>query len=228
MRTDAKPRQRRLPRNTLTRELIVQAAIEILDDASSDGLTFQQLGRSLGCTPPAMYRHFASREEVLAAVTDELIREAFVGFGPSEDWQETLRDVAERTWSMGTRHPAAAALSLFLPTGGTSELAVVNAILEAVMRAGWSGERAVLEYRAFADFMLAVTISHASQVVAARTAGRTPLWPQNYTIEDPTAYASIAMVRVELRDVDLREILDLQIESYLFAMAARAPAVLRR
>lgn len=216
-------RKRRLPRNTLTRSLIVATALDLLDRDESAGLTFTQLGAALGATPPAVFRHFRNREELLLAITEELIREAFEGFKPSGDWLATLRDIAERTWSMGDAHPAATALTMISHTGGGNELAVVDAILGAVLRGGWSGHEAVLEYRAFADFILAVTTAHAGRNVAERVEGRMPMWIQEYEGATPENFPSAAALQDELRKVDLREVLEHQLDVYLAAMQSRSP-----
>ena len=51
-----------------TREVITQAALAFIDEHGVDALTLRALGQAVGIHHTAIYRHFASRDEVLGAV----------------------------------------------------------------------------------------------------------------------------------------------------------------
>ncbi len=69
---------RRAPRRTdaLTRERIVAAAVELLDAAGPDGLTFRVLTERLATGPGAIYHHVANKGELLEAATEAVVAEA--------------------------------------------------------------------------------------------------------------------------------------------------------
>jgi AcrR family transcriptional regulator len=50
------------------REALVEAAMRALERQSVEGLSLRALGRTLGVSPRAPYRHFETKEELLAAV----------------------------------------------------------------------------------------------------------------------------------------------------------------
>jgi AcrR family transcriptional regulator len=52
----------RMPRDTLTREQIVKAAMELLDDEGLEGLNMRALGRRLGSAATAVYWHVGSKD----------------------------------------------------------------------------------------------------------------------------------------------------------------------
>ena len=54
----------------LTRERIVEAAIELLDDEGEDGLTFRALATRLETGAGAIYWHIANKSELLVAASD--------------------------------------------------------------------------------------------------------------------------------------------------------------
>ena len=60
------PRRKRggLRRGTLTPDRIVTESLRLLDTAGVAGFSMPKLGRALGADPTAVYRHFASKDEL--------------------------------------------------------------------------------------------------------------------------------------------------------------------
>src|SRR6059058_5689494 len=92
------PRRKRggLRRGTLTPDRIVTESLRLLDTAGVAGFSMPKLGRALGADPTAVYRHFASKDDLVLAIADRLIAEATDGLAPSECWVETLIDTTRR------------------------------------------------------------------------------------------------------------------------------------
>ncbi|MCU0271584.1 MAG: TetR/AcrR family transcriptional regulator [Acidimicrobiales bacterium] len=55
-------------RTPLRRELIVDTAREMVEQEGLDALSLRRLASALGVTAPALYAHFASKDDLLAAV----------------------------------------------------------------------------------------------------------------------------------------------------------------
>ncbi|WP_019926416.1 TetR/AcrR family transcriptional regulator [Nocardia sp. BMG111209] len=68
-------RARRSPRRTeaLSRERIIDTAVELLDRAGAAGLTFRALTERLATGPGAIYWHVANKDELLAAATEAVV-----------------------------------------------------------------------------------------------------------------------------------------------------------
>ena len=64
-------RQRR--EESLSRERIVEAAIELLDGSGEGGLTFRTLSERLATGPGAIYWHIANKSDLLTAACDAII-----------------------------------------------------------------------------------------------------------------------------------------------------------
>src|SRR5690606_22448545 len=62
----------RRKRGSLSPEEIVAAALAVLDREGEDTLTFAHLGEELKASPTAVYRHFASRADLVRAMADHL------------------------------------------------------------------------------------------------------------------------------------------------------------
>ncbi|MFJ2198845.1 TetR/AcrR family transcriptional regulator [Streptomyces violaceusniger] len=109
-------RTRRSQRRTeaLSRERIVEAAVELLDAAGEGGLTFRALTERLATGPGAIYWHVANKSELLDAVTDAVVAAALT-IEPAESVesadspQEKIRAVALGLFDAIDEHPWLAA-----------------------------------------------------------------------------------------------------------------------
>src|SRR5580692_5741483 len=58
---------------SLSRDRIVEASIELLDSSGEDGLTFRALSERLATGPGAIYWHIANKSELLTAACDAIV-----------------------------------------------------------------------------------------------------------------------------------------------------------
>ncbi|QTG82086.1 TetR/AcrR family transcriptional regulator [Arthrobacter crystallopoietes] len=215
----------RLNRGSLTRQSIVAAALRILDEDGNPGLTFTRLGKELGASPTAMYRHFPSRDEIVIAVADELIGMSIEGYEPSESWADSLRDLAYRAWRTFAEHPAAAMQTFFRLTRGPNELRAVDAVLEAIHHAGWTGHEAVIQYHVFSNLVLSASGTHAARIAVREEseANGDVEWNQEYQPARPEEYPYVVAAREDLRTINFFEIYRAQVEAVLTQMERKAP-----
>lgn len=96
------PRPRRIP---LTQERIVQAALVLLDREGLGALSMRRLAKELGVEAMSLYNHVASKDELLAAMVDEVLGAIEVP-PQADDWRAWVRTVALRTWRALQAHPA--------------------------------------------------------------------------------------------------------------------------
>lgn len=71
---------------------VLDHAVTLLDTHGLSALTMRRLGSELGVQPSAIYHHFASKQELLAAVADEILAR---GARPrtAVEWPDRLREV---------------------------------------------------------------------------------------------------------------------------------------
>src|SRR3954468_21510820 len=65
-------RRPRAPRGTLNRDVIVKAAITVIDTDGLPALTTARLADELGVRPMSLYAHFQDKDAILKAVAAEL------------------------------------------------------------------------------------------------------------------------------------------------------------
>jgi len=88
--------------DALSRERIVEAAVELLDEAGESGLTFRALSARLKTGPGAIYWHVANKNELLAAATDAVLTSAT---DTGETPGERIRTVALGLFDAIDAHP---------------------------------------------------------------------------------------------------------------------------
>ena len=219
-------RERRgLRRGSLSPELIVKESVRLLDEAGTGGFSLPKLGRALGADPTAVYRHFASKDDLILAIADHLIEEAMAGVAPQPCWVDTLAEIPRRLRDTYLAHPAAATLSACRTTQRPAEMRIVDIIIGAVLDAGFEGAEAALVYRALGDFNLAWAGCEAEFLALderSQQADRAA-WTRAYLPVDRAAYPHIWQVRHELPDVDDDAIFETILSLVLGGLIARAP-----
>jgi AcrR family transcriptional regulator len=115
--------------DALSKERIVEAAIEILDADGESALTFRALAARLATGSGAIYYHVASKNDLLAAAADDVIAHVTTGVASGAEPREAVRVLAlgvfdaidAHSW-VGTqlsREPwQAAVLHIFESVGG--------------------------------------------------------------------------------------------------------------
>jgi AcrR family transcriptional regulator len=91
----AKARRTPEPREeALSRERIVEAAIELLDAEGEGGLTFRALASRLVTGPGALYWHIANKSELLVAASDAIVASTLSEVRASSNPREAIRRIA--------------------------------------------------------------------------------------------------------------------------------------
>ncbi len=119
----------------LTRDLIVEAALELIDDAGLEALSMRMLAGVLGVKASSLYHHFASKDELLTGVAEFLYRT--LGRPPDGgDWAEQLRGTFVQLRDFIQAHPNAAPLLVRELACSPVARRRANVLLSAVRRAG--------------------------------------------------------------------------------------------
>ena len=101
----------------LTKDIIVDAALTILNEYGLGDLTIRRLTRHLGTAAGAMYWHYPSKQALLGAVADRILAPC-TEFSATGDWRADTEAVAELLYSCLTVHrDGAEVVSAALATG---------------------------------------------------------------------------------------------------------------
>jgi AcrR family transcriptional regulator len=90
----------------LSRDVVVAAAVDLLDEHGERGLTFKVLTERLRTGAGAVYWHVANKDELVTLAADRVIGEALAGAAAAgDDPQERLRTLALAVYDALDRHP---------------------------------------------------------------------------------------------------------------------------
>ncbi len=161
----AKREQRR--EDALSRERIVQAAIELLDAEGEEGLTFRALGARLETGAGALYWHIANKGELLVAATDAVVARTLSEVRASSKPREALHRVAlalfdaidARSW---------VGMQLSRAPWETAMLRVFERIGQEVVSLGVRGYAQFTATSTLASYVIGVSIQNAAATQFAR------------------------------------------------------------
>ncbi|MGW0804030.1 TetR/AcrR family transcriptional regulator C-terminal domain-containing protein [Nonomuraea sp. NPDC002799] len=88
----------------LARDMVVRAALDLLDEAGLDGLSVRRLAARLDVRNPALYWHFRNKQELLDEMARELLAADMGGPRPDESWRDWLTRRAHRYRRMLLSH----------------------------------------------------------------------------------------------------------------------------
>ncbi|MFF0493539.1 TetR/AcrR family transcriptional regulator [Nocardia sp. NPDC004068] len=93
-----------MPRETLTREQIVTAAVAVLDAEGVAGLNVRRLGARLGVAATAMYYYVKSKDELVTLAADSVWRELELPDPAVIEWRSAAMLLARELHAMVARH----------------------------------------------------------------------------------------------------------------------------
>ena len=128
------PRRRSVPRPQLSREVVVEAALQVLEKDGGETLTMRRVADQIGVSASSLYGYVANKEELVQLVLDRIFEEVEVP--PTSSWQETLREFGRALLAMYRRHPGVAALTLGRVAVTPSMLPVGERIASELRAAG--------------------------------------------------------------------------------------------
>ena len=154
----------------ITREVVLAAALALIDADGADALSMRRLARALDRDPMILYRHAPNKAALLDGVTETVLAPLTVD--PADpDWAAQLRTVARRYRALALAHPNVVPLLVTRPLAtplalrppGT--LRPLEDILALLTRAGFSGADALHIYRALFGFLHGHILNELQELV---------------------------------------------------------------
>jgi AcrR family transcriptional regulator len=159
-------------RSGLSRQRIIDAAVQYIDENGLRMLTMQRLGAYLGVEGMALYRYVPGREALLdgvvEAVVDELFGDPDVHLEAHAGWVDYLQRLAHGLRRIALAHPEVFPLVATRPPAAPwvrpplRSLRWIESMLQVMTEAGFSDENAAAVYRAFSSFLLGYLLLEVS------------------------------------------------------------------
>ena len=135
----------------------VDAALHLAAVHGYANLTLKQIGQHLGVDTTAVYRHFANKDELLAAMLDRSMDEAILPAAPGHEL-EWLERVAWKVREIFMRHPPLVMALVARETGNPNSFTLDNRVIAAFAALGLDGDDLVAHFQAYDNFVLGASL----------------------------------------------------------------------
>jgi AcrR family transcriptional regulator len=126
----------------LTRQRIIDAAAELVDEEGLEALSMRRLATELGVQGPSLYNHFATKADIVDAVAEAVIAQVDVSAFGRYPWPEALRHWALSYHAVLAAHPNIVPVLAHGPGRRPYALAMADTVYGALIDAGFSPARA--------------------------------------------------------------------------------------
>ncbi|OBK33492.1 TetR family transcriptional regulator [Mycobacterium sp. 1245111.1] len=135
---------------------IVATALQIVDDEGADALSMRTLAQRLDSGTATLYRHFASRSELIAHVVDTMFGaiELDVATLSTLPWQEACKAAADTMFDVLRRHQNVTSLLYETVPIGPNALAAREQMLAFLLANGFPPALAARSYATLARYIL--------------------------------------------------------------------------
>ena len=133
------------PRLPLSRERILQAALELADEGGIESLTMRKLGQALGFEAMSLYNHVANKDDLLDGILDLVLAETAPP-SPEGDWDAAVRASAITVHDALLRHPWACTLVMAPGRVRPARLRYMDSLLGRLREAGFSADATYSAY----------------------------------------------------------------------------------
>ncbi|MFF4960664.1 TetR/AcrR family transcriptional regulator [Streptomyces sp. NPDC001222] len=124
-------------RETLTRQRVLHAAVELADTGGLETLSMRRLGEALGVEAMSLYNHVTNKEDLLDGMVDLVFGEVELPT-PGDDWRQAMRQRAVSMRLALSRHRWAIGLMESRSTPGPATLRHHDAVLGCLRQGGFS------------------------------------------------------------------------------------------
>jgi AcrR family transcriptional regulator len=157
------------PREPLSTERVLRAALALADAGGTDALTMRRLGQKLGVEAMSLYKHVANKDAILDGIVDLVVGEITLP-AAGEDWKTAMRRRAISAHEVLVRHPWACSLLMSRVNVGPAMVRYVDATLGSLREAGFSIELADYAWNAMDSHIYGYTLQKLNH----------PFEPQQY------------------------------------------------
>jgi len=185
------------PRAKLTRDTIVEKALELIEREGLEQLSTRALGKSLGVQAMALYHHVPSKDALLDAVTARLAAMIVIP-EPSGDWRGDLQTLARSYIAIARTNPRAYPLLAGRRFNSPETLPILEKVFSIFRVAGLPPDGIAAAFRFLGYFM---NVAGMAEVATRDAAGRA-----DFQLTNPDFHADYPLARQVLPHLALDEL----------------------
>ncbi|MQA97103.1 MAG: TetR family transcriptional regulator [Streptosporangiales bacterium] len=158
-------------RGPLTRDRIIDAAVELIERDGEDAVSMRRIATELGYGVMSLYNHVPNKEALLDGVAEQVMSRLTVPYLPDADWRDQARALVRWFHAISRRNPHCVNLVIERQLRSAAGLHPLELALATARRAGFDGVTAVRVMRAFVSYALGSLVNEARLTHMRENAG---------------------------------------------------------
>lgn len=147
----------------LNTEIIAKAALTLVDKQGE--FTLPQLAKALSVSASSLYNHVQGKDEIVELMRGRAMSAITLPESPSDDWQQTVREIATAYWESYSKHPRLIPLLTSHTVRDRTTLRVYDALAEALAIAGFEPKKRLQAITIIDSFILGSALDAAAPAV---------------------------------------------------------------
>jgi AcrR family transcriptional regulator len=148
---------------SLTLETVVLAAVDVIDADGVGALTMRRLATRLGCSPMALYRHVATKQDLIRAIGEHYLADIELPDTDGMHWDEAIIAVASALHHAVLERAPLVEIVAVQHVDAVAIFRAEEAILRALRSAGLSDGDAVRGLSVITSYTVGATQRRAEQ-----------------------------------------------------------------
>lgn len=211
-------------RRSLSQDLIVDTALELLGKGSIDTVSMRRVAQALGTGPASLYAHVSNKEELHELMLDRLLGRLPRPTPDPGRWTEQILSMAKAQLEMLTSYPGIARVGLeTIMPAGPNALAYGEAVLAVFRAGGLPDQTAVFAFDTVslwcAAFAYEVSAASAGEVDPAAFARRGKEI-QQYMAARPEQFPNLLSVGRVLGEATVEQRFEFALDVFLGGLVA--------
>jgi AcrR family transcriptional regulator len=208
-------------REPLTRERVVQVALEIMDREGVDAITMRHVGHALGVEAMSLYNHVKDKQDLLEGITGAVMAE-FRWEPTTDDWVEQGREAAREWRRLIKAHPNVMQLLVERkhPMASAEMLRPTEIALDILRRAGLSERDTVNAFQAIGGYIFGAVMMEIGNLAPGRPEGSPE--PAELSRETATDFPCLAQLLPWFIECDTDATFELGLDLLLEGIRAKA------
>lgn len=138
----------------LTRQRLVTAALELVDEHGSDALSMRSLAERVDRQVSSLYNHVTNRDDLIEAIRARVVADIDTAAFSEQAWDAALAEWARSYLTAFAAHPNVIRLLTTTPIRDASTFDMYERVVAALLDAGWPVADAVAVMRAVEALVL--------------------------------------------------------------------------
>jgi AcrR family transcriptional regulator len=155
------PIKKKRARGRLSREMIEDAAFEVIEREGLAGFSMRKLAAALGCEAMSIYHHFPSLAHLHEALVDRLIG-ALEMPDAGLPWRQRMRMAMQDFRRLGREHPAFAQFLVTYRMNSPTCLAWLNSVIGLFEAGGFNTELGARLFRTVGYYLMGAILDETS------------------------------------------------------------------